>query len=264
MGGRIDALPARADVRVKRRRRGRRRGRGPIALIAIGAAVAVSAWLLWDGWLRFNYPGRARYPVRGVDVSHHQRRIDWGRLRADGAEFAYLKASEGRSWRDSTFARNLADASRAGVVTGAYHFFTLCAPGDAQARNFLAAAPPAAGPALPPAVDLEFGGNCGTRPPRDSVLAAVRAFLAPVEAAHRRPALLYVTREFHDAYLAGAGLRNPLWVRSIMGPPRYGGRWTIWQYGNRGRMDGVETYIVLNAFHGTREEFRRWIASPAR
>ena len=63
-------------------------------------ALLVAAYAVWHGWLRFNYPSRARYPVRGVDVSHHQGAIDWARLRADGAELAYLKASEGAAWRD--------------------------------------------------------------------------------------------------------------------------------------------------------------------
>jgi lysozyme len=244
----------------RRRRRDRRRAAGPLVLLA---ALAV-AFLFWHGYLRFNYPSRARYPVRGVDVSHHQRAIDWARLRADGAEFAWLKASEGAGWRDSTFARNQVGAVRAGVVTGAYHYFTFCAPADAQARNFLAAAPPRPGPALPPAVDLEFGGNCAARPPRDSLIAALRGFLRPVEAAYGRAAVLYVTREFHDAYLAGSGVANPLWVRSIVGAPDYGGRWVIRQYGNRGRMDGVGTYVGLNAFSGSGAEFRRWTQPPPR
>lgn len=250
-----DSLSTRpgADVAVTRRRW--------MAAVALAIALLAGAMLVWDGWLRFNYPSRTRYPVRGVDVSHHNRAIDWARLRADGADFAYLKATEGAAWRDSTFVRNRAGALRAGVVAGAYHYFTLCAPGDAQARNFLAAAPPLPGPALPPAVDLEYGGNCAARPSSDSLAAELRAFLTPVEAAYGRPAILYVTREFYNAYLANQPATNPLWVRDIFGQPGYGGRWTLWQYGNRGRMDGVETYVDLNAFNGTREEWELWIGA---
>ncbi|HEX8905068.1 MAG TPA: GH25 family lysozyme [Longimicrobiaceae bacterium] len=238
------------------RRRTRRRAARVVAVAAAG--VAVVAFLVWHGMMQPNQPSRARFPVRGVDVSHHQGMIDWARLRADGAEFAYLKATEGAGWRDSTFVRNRAGALRAGVVTGAYHYFTFCAPGAAQARNFLAAAPPLPGPALPPAVDLELGGNCAARPHPDSLAAELRAFLAPVEAAYGRAAVLYVTRELYDRYLAGRPAANPLWLRSLLGEPRYGGRWVIWQYAARGRMDGVETYVDLNVFNGTRAEFEAW------
>src|SRR5215212_3955229 len=95
------------------RRRSRRRSRAARALALLGAAVVGMAFLVWHGFVQLNHPGRARYPVRGVDVSHHQGAIDWARLRADGAEFAYLKASEGAGWRDSTFVRNRAGALRA-------------------------------------------------------------------------------------------------------------------------------------------------------
>jgi lysozyme len=228
------------------------------AAIAAAALLLAAGALVWSGRLRFNYPGRWRYPVRGVDVSHHQGTVDWERLRDDGAEFAYLKASEGAAWRDTAFVRNRAAALRAGVPTGAYHYFTFCAPGAEQARNFLTAAPPLPGPALPPAVDLEFRGNCAARPPPDSLAAQLRAFLTPVEAAYGRRALLYVTHEFYRAYLAGWPATNPLWVRSMLGPPRYGGSWTLWQFADRGRMRGVDGPVDLNVFNGSRDDFRAW------
>src|SRR6478672_1526789 len=62
-----------------------------------------------------------------------------------------------------TFARNLAGAQAAGLVVGAYHFFTFCRPGAEQAANFLKAVPRDR-PMLPPAVDVEFVGNCEARP----------------------------------------------------------------------------------------------------
>jgi len=79
--------------------------------------------------VRFVYPSWKQYPVRGVDVSHHNGRVDWPRIRAAGYVFAYLKATEGATFRDRTFLRNRTEATRAGLVTGAYHFFTLCRAG---------------------------------------------------------------------------------------------------------------------------------------
>ena len=135
-----------------------------LAAIAAGTLLAGAYGLLSRGFVRFVYPSWATYPVRGVDVSHHNGGVDWPRIRAAGYAFAYLKASEGATWRDSTFRRNRAEAERAGLVTGAYHFFTLCRPGLDQARNFADAIGPPAAVSLPPAVDLELGGNCGERP----------------------------------------------------------------------------------------------------
>ena len=62
-------------------------------LIWVAAAVLVAVL----GWLGFPYIETARlwYGVTGIDVSHHQGRIDWPVVAGSGVAFAYLKASEG-------------------------------------------------------------------------------------------------------------------------------------------------------------------------
>jgi lysozyme len=223
----------------------------------VAAALLGSAYALLDhGYVRFVYPGWKRYPVRGVDVSHHNGRVDWPRIRSAGYQFAYLNATEGATWRDTTFVRNRAEAERAGLVTGAYHFFTLCRPGREQAANFAAVIGRPGGASLPPAVDLEFGGNCGQRPSREAVLAELAAFLAVVDSAGHRPVVLYVTEEFHQAYLQGREVDSPLWVRSVFGRPKFAATWTFWQYAATGRVAGAKGRIDLNAFHGSPAEFR--------
>src|SRR5699024_636340 len=101
--------------------------------------------------------------VMGIDVSSHQRDIDWQQVAADGYSFAYLKATEGSNFTDDRFQENWDVAKAAGITPGAYHYFTLCSPGADQAADFLAAVPPD-DTALPPALDLEFVGACDERP----------------------------------------------------------------------------------------------------
>src|SRR5207248_10239672 len=58
----------------------------------------------------------------GVDVSNWQGNINWNKVAADGKRFAFMKASEGRTYTDPTYAQNRQGALAAGVVIGAYHF----------------------------------------------------------------------------------------------------------------------------------------------
>jgi lysozyme len=110
-----------------------------LAALAGLAFLIASLYLLYTrGFVRFNYPSAARFPIRGIDVSHHQGAIDWTAVKAARVEFAFIKASEGGDFRDREFARNWEAARKAGVVRGAYHFFTFCTPGLAQADNFVA------------------------------------------------------------------------------------------------------------------------------
>ena len=76
-----------------------------LALVFILIALPLAAfagWRAFRGW----EPDPDRYPVRGIDVSHHQGAIDWTAVAADDVAFAYLKASEGGDHRDRRFAAN--------------------------------------------------------------------------------------------------------------------------------------------------------------
>lgn len=232
-----------------------------LALVVLSAAIGVAVWLFLRGFVRFNYPSRTEYPVQGVDVSHHQRRIDWEKLRAEGYAFAFIKATEGGDYRDPLFAANWAAAERAGIVRGAYHFFTFCSAGEKQAANFLAVAPPAED-TLPPVVDVEYHGNCSRPPPETDIRAQLAIFIERIEAAHSRRPILYVTSRSYKEIIAGAFADYPIWTRNIFLAPRLEGvAWTFWQYADRGRVDGVGGLVDLNAYRGSKEEFLACVKS---
>lgn len=201
------------------------------------------------GYLYFRAfsPDRSKYPVRGIDVSHHQGQIDWRRVAADDVAFAVIKATEGGDHVDDAFAANLRAARAAGLAVGAYHFFTFCRPGADQARNFIAVVPRDQ-PLLPPVVDIEFGGNCPQRPTPEQLSTELAAFLAPVEAAFGKPAIVYLTDEAAQTY-AGHIVARPLWLRSLLLKPNRDD-WVYWQYHNRGRVDGISGDVDLNVLQG--------------
>jgi lysozyme len=144
------------------------------------------------------------------------------------------------------FARNWAEAKNAGVKRGAYHFFTLCRLASDQATNFIATVPREAG-ALPPVIDLEFGGNCEARPQREVVVAEIASFIKMVEAHSEAPVTLYLTREFDDYYHISDGVDRPLWLRRVLFPPDYGTRpWIMWQANPRRRVDGIQGPVDWN------------------
>jgi len=59
----------------------------------------------------------------GVDISHHQGRVDWDLLKSSGlVDFAWIKVSEGVTYQDPMLKRNLSEARRVGIPVGGYHF----------------------------------------------------------------------------------------------------------------------------------------------
>src|SRR5262249_12409017 len=159
---------------------------GLLAALAALVAAAICA-----RWIPYN-PSPDRFAVRGLDVSSHQGVINWRAVATGEARFAYIKATEGGDWVDPRFDQNWRDAKTAGVPRGAYHYFTPCRPGAEQAAHFIATAPDEPD-MLPPAVDLEYGGNCPDGPRRLDPERELSAFLDLVEAHYGRAAVLYAT-----------------------------------------------------------------------
>ena len=136
--------------------------------------------LYLNGYLRFNYPKKSQYPIRGIDVSHHQGKIDWNKIKEEKFYFVYIKATEGGTYKDPEFARNWNEVSKVGLLKGAYHFFTFCKPGIEQARNFIDTVP-VDPDSLPPVIDFEFIGNCKERPAKALVLKELFVFIREIE-----------------------------------------------------------------------------------
>jgi lysozyme len=227
-----------------------------IVIGALAACGLVVVAVLACPWLYSSIEfAPLHYDVIGVDVSRHQGPIDWRALAGSGVSFAYIKATEGETFRDANFAANWAEAAIAGVPRGAYHFFTQCRTGADQAQNFIATVPRDP-QSLPHVVDAEHMGPCRNGPAVADVVQEIEAFLVLVEAHYGRRPIIYTTFEFHDVYLKGRFTGERFWLRSILVPPQFGSRsWVIWQYHNRGRRRGITGEVDLNAFNGSRLDF---------
>jgi len=234
--------------------------RGVVAAAFAGlvAFAGYETYLL--GWWRMNYPSLERFPIQGVDVSHHQGKIDWSKVATDQRiSFAYLKATEGGDHKDRRFAENWQALKDTRIARGAYHFFTFCKSGKEQAQNLLSVMPVEAG-MLPAAIDLEFGGNCNRRPTLTELAKELDDFVTLLRAADDRAPVFYVTPEFNDAYMKGNAGTFPdhvLWLRDIYGEPAQAvcASWTFWQYAGQGLVDGVTGPVDLNAYCGDPTSF---------
>lgn len=235
---------------------------GVLALVVLAVAALAASWLHERGLIRVNYPSTVRFPIRGIDVSHHQGPIDWPAVRSAGITFAFIKSSEGADHRDREFGRNWEGALQAGVARGAYHFFTFCTPGAAQAENFIAAVGGSFGE-LPPVADVEFAGNCRQWESIDRIREELRTFLARLEESARVRPVLYFTADAHARILDGHFDAHPIWPRSVLLPlsdSRFGS-WLFWQFADNGRVPGIDTLVDLNVFRSTRLEFESLVAS---
>ena len=207
--------------------------------------------------LSFNLLGRSSVfaqssnQIWGLDISHHQGSINWTTLAAKKPDFIFLKATEGSTHTDPTYAASKAAARKRGITTGAYHFFSYTSPGLRQALHFIKTAKLGRGD-LPPVLDIEW------KKPMPSVSAVIRevtGFLNTVERQIGVRPIIYTDCMLFNQYLkAGLTKQYKLWIASYQSKP--GCDCLFWQKTNGFKISGIGGYVDYNLFMGTRTQFR--------
>ena len=82
-----------------------------------------------------------KFEIHGIDVSHHNGRINWEKVSKVNADevkidFAFIKVSEGTSIIDKDFKRNWAEAKENGIKRGAYHYYIPWRDPESQVKIF--------------------------------------------------------------------------------------------------------------------------------
>jgi GH25 family lysozyme M1 (1,4-beta-N-acetylmuramidase) len=198
------------------------------------------------------------YGAGGIDISHYQGTITWSKVKAAGKQFAFMKATEGSSYSDPTYAKNAAGAQAVGIYHGAYHFARPSVGSAAtQASYYVSKAGgktafQTAG-MLPPVLDLEATGGLS-----DSKLRTWTAnWLSTVEKLTGRTPIVYCSPSFWESNLGNSTAFHhyPLWIAHYTtGSPRVPGgwpRWTFWQNTSSGKVSGIAGNVDLNKFSGT-------------
>lgn len=208
----------------------------------------------------------ADHPVHGIDLSKFQTAVDWPTARANGVNFAFIKATEGGDAADPLFRAHWQGAAAAGVPRGAYHFFYHCRPAIEQARWFIAHVPREAG-ALPPVLDMEWtptSPTCRTRHSADHIRSEAHIFLNALAAHYGQRPILYTAIDFFEDNQLWRLQGTEFWLRSVAAHPHdlYGGQaWSFWQYSSTGRIDGIKGNVDLNTFAGSHAAWANWLSA---
>jgi lysozyme len=193
--------------------------------------------------------------VKGMDVSYYEESIDWNTVRANGIEFAIIRATDGLQFPDPKFPAYWAGAKAAGVIRGAYQFFRPAEDPIAQANLLLSRMGPPQPGDLPPVIDVEVSGGLT----QAEVAAAVRAWVDHVAQAIGRQPIIYAgLYSWHDLTGNTDVTTSPLWVAQYTAAPCPNipspwTRWLMWQNSSTGSVPGIPgSTLDINLFNGTR------------
>ena len=203
-------------------------------------------------------PRISGYEIHGIDVSHYQKRINWTAVKADSIDFVFMKATEGKDFLDPYFFKNWKNAKKNKFVRGAYHFYRPSVLSEVQAKHFIKVVKLSQGD-FPPVLDLEVTDNR----PKAIIIEGVKNWLNIIETHYGVKPIIYVNRNWYDDIIKDNFSDYTIWMAAYRTAPKPSlsdnKQWKLWQYTNRGRVNGVEGAVDLNVFYSSEADFKKLI-----
>lgn len=201
--------------------------------------------------------------IPGIDVSAYQGSVNWKKWWSKGKRFAYVKATEGSSYKSPDFSKQYTGSYKAGMTRGAYHFARPDGASAAKQASYFAAHGggwSADGKTLPGMLDVEDNYTGGDRcygKSSSQMVSWVDSFIKKYRAKTSRDPVIYTNASFWKKCLGNTSKFNQVSPLSIAHwsskPPKsLPGGWsyyTFWQYSGSG--------TDLDAFNGSKASLKK-------
>lgn len=206
----------------------------------------------------FNYyidEGGARSKI-GIDVSYFQESIDWERVKASGIEFVMLRmgyrgyGGDGALVVDEKFHQYITEAQAAGLDTGIYFFSQAISQQEAlEEAAFVYRECKEYELKYPVVFDTEKIKGEAAR--TDGLTPAeltdiTKAFCSRIKQYGYEP-MIYANAKWLTTKLELERLKEyKVWYADYQREPLYPYDFTMWQYTEEGKVDGIEGNVDLN------------------
>ena len=182
----------------------------------------------------------------GIDVARYQGDIDWQTVSKEKILFVYIKATEGKTYTDPKFHQNIEGAQKAGLKVGAYHFFRMTSGAREQFNHFYSQVGKYKLDLIP-MIDVEKDDG----KPKSQLQDSLDVFIKLVTQKYGKKPMIYGTQRSYNTYCAPKYNNLHLYIG------RYGsnapeiigkGSYTIWQYSEHGKINGIPKAVDLCRF----------------
>lgn len=228
---------------------------------AVCLGLALCGYLVWQFILPHSVNvSRYQYPVAGIDVSKFNGDIDYAAVRDDDYQFVFIKATEGKTYKDPAFDRNYREAREAGLKVGAYHFFRKNRTGDEQAANMLAVVRDKKLD-LPLVIDLEDPMPWSSGVGVDSKTAQRQVMeMAKRLTDNGYKVMIYTNGDGYEKYYKDMMEDYDLWLCSFTHPDKLSSKpHRIQQVSHEGSVKGVDGDVDIDVFIGSNGEWKKFL-----
>ena len=193
--------------------------------------------------------------VIGIDVSSHQKSIDWAAVKNSGVKFAMIQTGyrgyeTGALMDDAYFEENIQGAIENGIDVGVYFFSQAVSAEEARAEaDFVLERVKKYKLQLPIVFDLEEVSNAADRventTSEERTQAAV-TFMNHIKNAGYQ-AMVYSSSQLFETVFDINYLHDyDFWVADYSSVPNFNYHFSIWQYTDAGTVDGISTNVDMN------------------
>ena len=190
----------------------------------------------------------------GIDVSKYQPSINWSSVKSSGVDYVIIRcgyrgSSTGVLVEDPYFKSHIKGAKAAGLKVGVYFFTTATSEAEAvEEASMCAYLCNGYGLDMPIFMDCESSPRAGYNGMSASQRTAIiKAFCNTVRSAGYS-AGVYANKTWFSSYINAGELSGyKIWLAQYNSAgPTYSGRYDIWQYTSKGKVNGISGYVDMN------------------
>ena len=188
-------------------------------------------------------------------MSYHQGDINWEKVKNDGVKFAIIRAGSGTK-EDSKFKENIKGALAVGIQVGVYWFsnaYTVNGAKDESQKCMEVISPYKSKLSFPVFFDyeeytLKLAQESNFNLSLSSVSNICKTFLSNLKSNGYKCGI-YTNKTVSKYYLSDA-LRNSydFWIAQYNDKCTYWGKYTMWQYSQTGKVNGINGNVDLNYY----------------
>jgi len=191
--------------------------------------------------------------MKGIDVSSHQKEIDWKKVKEDGVEFAIIRvgyrgSTEGALKIDEYFEDNIKGAINNGIKVGVYFYTQAMSTAEAiEEAEFVIDAIKDYKIEMPVAYDIESTeGGRANELTQDEYNEYAIAFLEKVREAGYTPMVYGNLNSLFRMMDIKTVTNYDTWFAYYSSPVYYPYEFAIWQYSAKGSVSGIKGDVDIN------------------
>ena len=191
--------------------------------------------------------------VLGIDVSKWNGDIDWNAVKNSGVNYVIIRcgyrgSSTGALIEDPKFKANIKGATSSGLKVGVYFFSQATSEVEAvEEASMVLSLIKGYNISYPVFLDVEPSGGRGDSISKEVRTSVINAFCQTISNSGYTSGV-YANKTWLESKFSTGNLSSSckIWLAQYAAQPTYGGKYNMWQYTSKGKVNGISGDVDMN------------------